>query len=332
MKFIKILILFLLPMNLWAQDIHYSQFYETPLLINPSLTGHIEGSYRVKAIYRNQWGNITAGGVYSTPAVSFDMNFKQGDSRNTFGGGLALYNDQTGDDHLSTLGFFASAAYHLSLDKKEMNYLSFGIQGGYINKQINPENIVFFNQFDSNGNPTGSSGENFDNTSISGTDLRFGITYSNYSPSGSILKLGAAYMHILKFQESFLGDTENALPGRLVLHGEAKLPLSEKFGLMPNFLFMNQTSISEINVGSNVLYQVSPDIGAMLGAGFRFGDAAIFVMGFNFKGANLGFSYDFNVSDLSATTNNVGGFEVSLGYIGRIVKPAEPIYPAVRYF
>ena len=41
--------------SLVAQDIHLSQFYETPILRNPALIGLFNGDYRIQAVYRNQW-------------------------------------------------------------------------------------------------------------------------------------------------------------------------------------------------------------------------------------------------------------------------------------
>lgn len=330
--FISILMLVMSAATLQGQDIHYSQFYNAPILINPSLTGHIEGTYRLKALYRNQWASITSGGVYATPSGSFDMNFRQGDSRNSFGGGLAIYSDQTGNDHLNTLGFFGSVAYHLSLDKAEKNFLSFGVQAGYLRKQFNPSAINFADQFDGNGNPTQGTSESFENTDLNATDVRVGLTYSSYLADNNHIKIGAALMHLLPVNESYFGDQDNNLPTRIVLHGQGAFGLTDKFSLLPNFLFMAQGGVSTINLGSNLKYNVSPDLGALVGAGFRVGDAAIFNVGFDYKNIQVGLAYDFNISDLNAATNGQGGFEISLGYIGRIVQPDDPIYPAVRYF
>ena len=38
-----------------TQDIHFSQFSETPLLRNPALAGIFSGDVRVQAVFRNQW-------------------------------------------------------------------------------------------------------------------------------------------------------------------------------------------------------------------------------------------------------------------------------------
>ncbi len=70
----------LLTIILWsvisfAQDIHYSQFYASPLTLNPALTGVNECNYRIGAMYRNQWKSVTT--PYQTPSISFEINHGQ---------------------------------------------------------------------------------------------------------------------------------------------------------------------------------------------------------------------------------------------------------------
>ena len=48
-----------------AQDTHFSQFYASPLNLNPALTGVNDGTYRIAGIYRNQDRSFT------TPYVTY---------------------------------------------------------------------------------------------------------------------------------------------------------------------------------------------------------------------------------------------------------------------
>jgi type IX secretion system PorP/SprF family membrane protein len=331
---ISICILFIALNTLCAQDIHFSQYYNMPLLLNPSLTGHIEGTYRIKAIYRTQWGSIASGGVYATPGISLDMNYRKGESLNSFGGGLVLFTDRTGASsapHLKTYSILASAAYHMSLDKKERNYLSFGLQAGILNKRLNLENITFYDQFQPDGS-LGQSEETLASTDVSNTDLNAGVTFSSYFSEKSNIKIGLAAMHLLGAKESLLGNNNYKLPARFALHGQGQFAIGDKFELLPNLLFMAQAGASQFNIGTNLLYSVSPDLGAMLGAAFRTGDAGIALIGFRYKGVDIAFSYDLNTSDLANAASGNSSMEISLGYVGRIVKADKPIYPAVRFF
>src|ERR1035437_9240949 len=60
----------------YAQDIHFSQYYASPLTLNPALTGLVNGVFRASLNYRNQWFNIPTQNTiapYQTYQASFDM-------------------------------------------------------------------------------------------------------------------------------------------------------------------------------------------------------------------------------------------------------------------
>src|SRR5258706_18607 len=69
-----------------AQDIHFSQFFETPLLRNPALAGIFTGSYRIQMVYRDQWRSVTDG--YRTGSLNGEYKWPIGkaDDFLTFGG------------------------------------------------------------------------------------------------------------------------------------------------------------------------------------------------------------------------------------------------------
>jgi len=99
-----------------AQDIHFSQFYASPLTLNPAMTGNLNGSYRLTAIYRNQYASIPA--PYNTFAVSGDMSVLRGMLKGDHAGiGIVAYNDVAGDGNLSNTSVLLSAAYHKSIKK-----------------------------------------------------------------------------------------------------------------------------------------------------------------------------------------------------------------------
>jgi hypothetical protein len=54
-----------------AQDPNFSQFFASPLTLNPALTGKFDGVYRFAANYRNQWPTIS--NAYTTMTASIDM-------------------------------------------------------------------------------------------------------------------------------------------------------------------------------------------------------------------------------------------------------------------
>ena len=53
-----------------AQDYHLSQYFSTPLLLNPALTANIDGPYRITGTYRRQWWQN--GFPYNTYTAGFE--------------------------------------------------------------------------------------------------------------------------------------------------------------------------------------------------------------------------------------------------------------------
>ena len=75
-----------------AQDIHFSQFYASPLTLNPAATGDFKGDWRINNIYRKQWNAISPG--YMTNALGFDMPVYLAGEK--FSGGINLVIDKSG--------------------------------------------------------------------------------------------------------------------------------------------------------------------------------------------------------------------------------------------
>ena len=65
MKKILLSVAFLSCINTYAQDLHFSQTAQTPLLINPAAAGVYDGWERVIINHRNQW--LGAGTQFMTP-------------------------------------------------------------------------------------------------------------------------------------------------------------------------------------------------------------------------------------------------------------------------
>src|ERR1022692_1449354 len=123
----------------WSQDIHYSQFYASPLNISPSNTGNMDGDWRICANYRSQWKEISK--PYSTPDISYDQNSYIRNER--ISGGAILIDDQSGGN-LSVLKFLLSAAYHKTISG---NCLHGGVQFGFVEKSFNPNLETYPDQF-----------------------------------------------------------------------------------------------------------------------------------------------------------------------------------------
>lgn len=319
-----------------AQDIHFSQFYASPVFLNPAMTGHIEGKYRLNLNYKRQWTGITKTGVYNTPALSFDFNFrKRANSRHSFGAGLGLMNDlSSSNNKLSNLTVMLGLGAHLNLDKNEKHFLSVGINLGMVNRRIKQQNVLFASQLNQGVlDPMMASGENLENTNWMNLDSRLGLIYSIYPSAKTDMKFGFAIFHPLKMDES-ADNSGHTRPINYVAHAELNHRFKSKFGIQPYFLLMTQANALEITGGTNVsfMFGEGSENSFFVGGGYRVFDGAIALIGVEINKYKLGLSYDVATSDLARITNGRGDFEIAFQILGMSKKANNPVLPALRYF
>ena len=96
----------------FSQDIHFSQFFETPLLRNPALAGIFSGDLRIQGVYRNQWNSVTV--PYQTASLNGEYKLPVGKSDDflTLGGEI-LY-DKAGTVALTATHILPVINYHKS--------------------------------------------------------------------------------------------------------------------------------------------------------------------------------------------------------------------------
>ncbi len=311
----------------FSQDIHFSQFYASPLTLNPTLTGFVDGSYRVTAIYRNQWRSVTT--PYHTFGASFDMRLLDGKIKDVFGAGLSVVYDQAGDGNLSLMSLMASAAYNKVLGKSKKHFIGIGIQLGYVHRSLDHNSLLFPQQYNSTTqdfDQTISNGESFDGSSVNYFDMGAGLMWSSKVGKRLGIFAGGSFYHITVPKESFLGKDEK-LDLREVVHAGLNIKATKNIYFTPNFLFMHQNKARELNFGTAIEYHFNDDNKTIvsLGGWYRLEDAGVVSASIEHRGIRAGFAYDINSSDLVVASNNRGAFEISLMYIGKITKVEAPV-------
>ncbi len=331
-KQIPILLVFLLVLcnHLYAQDIHFTQFYATPQTLNPSLTGVSEGTYRATAIYRNQWSAISI--PYVTYGGSFDIRILQNKlKKDIFGLGINLNADKSGTGKLFFMQAVATIAYNKALDKEGKHYIGLGIQGGYVQKGIQYNLLSFPTQFNGTDFDLSlSNNEIFSAATTSYIDLNAGLLWHSQFGEKIRAYMGFSTYHLNRPKETFLG-ADNRVSMRFVGHGGVKIKASEKFYVTPSFIFQYQNKAKEILFGTGVEYHTDVKSTPMvfgLGGWYRLKDAGSVTALVEIKRIRLGFAYDINLSKLKPASNNRGGFEIALTYIGllggaKVLKPIQ---------
>lgn len=304
-----------------AQDPHFSQFFSSPLTLNPAYTGKFDGTVRVAGNYRNQWPAFN--NVYTTYTASIDFAILKNKlpDYDTWGIGFLALNDKAGGGILTNTYVGLSTSYHKALDEDGFQQIGIGFQGTYGQKRLDNSKLLFEDML----TPFGFTGVtadifNTDNLNINYFDLNAGLIYSGSTTEYNNFYIGASMYHINRPKESFKGGSWNIAP-RTTLNAGGYFPVSDILTLHTSGIYQVQNKSTETVIGAAVsapLDSESEDLSNVyLGSWYRFGDAIIPYVGLEFSGLRLGASYDINVSSLKAGSQSRGGMEISLIYIKR---------------
>lgn len=305
-----------------AQDIHWTMNNMSPLTLNPANTGAYEGSYRIGGIYRDQFNNISGAIGFKTPSFYVDAPIARGFRKTDWVGiGALVYSDQAGASKLNTIGTFASIAYHLSLNGKGTTHLTLGVQGGLVQRSVDPNSSVFVFEDELLSGSTGTSPNRallLENKRF--VDINTGLKLSSKLSENTDLEFGVAVKHLTQPAYSLVKNQSEKLPLRLTAHSTFNFNLSNNWGFSPSFVFDNLNKMQEGIVIALVAYHFNQDLTFRLGGGYRFGDAAAPIVEVHYKQLKAGISYDITLSELNDINNNQGGFEIGLSYIIRQYK------------
>ncbi len=166
--------------TVYAQDLHFSQFFNSPLSTNPANTGFIpDGDYRVGVNFRDQWSSIMAVPYRTMSAFGDVQIMKNSDQTGWVGVGGLILRDVAGSGNLTSTKLYGSVAYHQMLGYSSLVSLGFNV--GYANKRINTANLKFPDQFDGkffdNKLPTSAM---LDKNNIGYLDMQVGLNYAYF--------------------------------------------------------------------------------------------------------------------------------------------------------
>ncbi len=309
-----------------AQDPNFSQFFASPLTLNPALTGKFDGVYRIAGNYRNQWPTIN--NAFTTATASVDMGILGGSipPYDQFGIGFMGFTDKSGNGVLQNNAAAFSFSYHKALDENGFHQIGAGFQTTFMNKRLDISKVVFEDQLTTLGF-TGVTNEVFSNEqlNIKYFDVNAGIFYNGTTNGYNNFYLGASVYHINRPKETLQG-AQYFLNARTTLQAGGRIPIAG-YG---NYLHISanhslQAKANNTSIGAALSLNTNGDefypINVYLGTWFRIGDAVIPYVGLEFGEFHLGASYDVNISGLRPGSNTRGGAEISLIYIKKHVDP-----------
>ena len=315
-----LLLFILISVHLFTmgQDLHFSQWFNSPLTTNPANTGFIpDADYRIGANYRNQWSTVMTI-PYKTMSIWGDAQiFRSQIESGWLGLGGVILRDVAGSGKLTSTKVYASLAYHQELG--EAHLLSAGFNVGWVNKRINATDLKFPDQFDGkffdNSLPTSVF---LDNPNINYLDIHVGLNYAYFPTDKLYVNGGVSVQHLNKPRESFFTsdspDFSDQVSPRYTVFGNASYKINDMVIVNPMAYYTNQASASELVGGANLQYNLSGDGETQLIGGlyYRPGDAFIPLVGFQWKNIRLMFSYDATTSNLKQFNNSRGAYEFAL--------------------
>ena len=299
-----------------AQDIHFSQFNDSPLTLNPALSGKVpyqdidENLVRIGGNFKNQGASVTT--PYRTYSAFIDGSVGLPRmKRGQMGFGLLLYNDNAGDGSLQNSSAMFSASFTLGFNRYNTFRATLGFAVGFINRSVDFTKLVFDNQW--NGvifDPGASSNENFASNSIFAVNFNFGGLITYEINRNLLLQAGSSLNHINKPRTSFY-DSDNRINQKLIVHINAIINTVSNLSIEPAVMYSVQAKTNEIVLGTNITLS-KKDVQLILGLWYRLNRDIIPLAGIRYQGYKLAISYDVNTSPLSVASNYQGGVEISL--------------------
>ncbi len=310
-----------------AQDIHFSQYNETPSIINPALAG-VRYNTSVSVNYKDQWGSVA--NKYQTSGISLEQTIKfRKLKRNYVAVAANIFRDNAGDAKLKTLNPNLGFSYVQRITRKMK--LSAGVQGGFFYRTIDVDNLRWDKQYNGYAYDGGlPSGESAPRSAITSYDLGAGMNLSFAesdrfisSRDASKFNVGFSAYHYSIGRNSFF-TTEEKLQTRICgyFNGDFNIP-SSKNAVLPSFLLMRQGPSTEVVVGALIKFIIVDQstytgnrkpFALSIGGHYRFKDAIIPALLMQYDRYAFGVSYDINVSALTPASRRNGGLEIMLRY------------------
>ena len=311
-----IFLLLQLPNTAPAQDIHFSQFFEAPLLRNPSLAGIFTGDIRAQVVYRDQWNSVT--NAYRTGSLNAEIKMPVGKTNDFITTGIQMLFDRAGTIGWTSAHALPAVNYHKSLSNSRNMYLSMGFMGGIVNRSFDRTKMITNNTYDN-----GTDGEPLSSTSYSYADGSFGMSFNsqvNENPDNNFF-IGVAYHHFNKPRNSFNQNSNFTLHPKYVFSGGIKLAVTDYAYMTLQADYSKQGNSNEIIGGALYGFKLGDDPDNPLytihgGAFLRWNDALVPVVKLDYNPFSVAISYDVNISKLKPSSYGRGGLELSVSYIG----------------
>jgi type IX secretion system PorP/SprF family membrane protein len=326
----SLVILMLLALRIEAQDIHFSQFYEFPLLRNPALAGIFNGNIRFTGAYRNQWQSVTV--PYRTMGVSAECKMLRGFNTGDFiTTGLQVTNDVAGDSKLQRTQVLPVINYHKLLNEDKTTLLSLAFMGGPVNEHFDAGKLQFDDQYVNGAysvsNPTR---QQFGSTAFTYWDASVGVSFKTSLTNNVSMYIAGGLFHVAEPQIAFTKEYDVRLNRKWGLNGGLSAWISnmDKFVFYADYFMQGGNRMLQGGGLYSHCFDENGEEGSLsiaVGGALRWNDAFIPIIKLQTHQLGIGLSYDVNISKLTTASQFRGGFELSLSYTGLWKRLAESL-------
>ena len=310
-----------LTASLHAQDPTFSQFFSSPLNVNPALTANINADWRAISNYRSQWMNATS--PYVTGTISYDTKVQKKvafqEENNFVGLGGMLMFDRAMAGVYKAIFASLNLSYNVKLiDGPVVHRLAAGFGGSYGKRSVDYSRVNFEDQYTGFGfNTNLPTGETSLYDMKGFISVNTGLTYSITSENSNF-DIGASLFHVNRPKQTFMADDNQRLAVRQVAHANFETYLNDRTILNMAAIYQKQTSATYISAGGGIGYYLGDETGPIINAGLWYWKENGFVpyVGLAKNNFQVGFSYDVTTNKLNESARKPSSIEVSLIWRG----------------
>ncbi len=286
-----------------CQDPQFSQFYSNPLYLGPSFAGAVEGS-RVAMVVRDQW--TEAPKTFRVYSISYDHYFSTFNS----GVGILAYKDVAGTSQLGSVNISLQYSYNFKV--YNVWHIRPGLSFSYVEHGFYGS-LLYMDEIVSDG----SGGTLVHDPKGPSRDIDAGTSVLVYTKK---FWMGSTVDHLLT-PSIRLYDLESDIPIKFSIYGGYEFSRKGKL-LKPSdetmtfaYMYKQQASIRQLDLG--VYWHNYPIVLGLWYRGIPLvnshrGDALVFLAGIKTRQLNIGYSYDFTISNLLGAVR--GSHEVTLTF------------------
>ncbi|HAI75217.1 MAG TPA: hypothetical protein DCM08_03145 [Microscillaceae bacterium] len=301
--------------TLQAQDVLFSQYYNTPLLTNPawiSTDNQIVAALNIRNQPIATGERLTTGMFYGKyPFFRRGTNWVRGAVA------AAFFNDRA-SNYLTTNGGIVGLSYNIPMLTSQ---LSFGMNFGFFQRGINLSNLTTDSQFSQGRlDPSLPLNEQFDNTQVLYPTIGAGLLwYAKDENQQWKHYVGISANLMNQPNVALIRNTNDRLPYHLSLTGGYKVFDKNNLSIIPNAIFTTRRNQLQAQIGSWFRYAASASkssekmINLGIGTWYNLNNFLSVAVDLQHDRYFFTFSYDLPTSAQMATWQGSGVVELTVG-------------------